>query len=266
MNKVILRRFSAYVFMAIMFVGCGQSKSGKTNIENNTERGRQKVIINNIEFDVNAAYDFFTWQNLPADLKYERNEIVSFINTNGDLHYYELVYLPDGNLNWYQAAYLADNAGGYLACATSEEENTFLFNMVNDRMYFWKFPKYIEGRSKDNHYEIMIGPMLGGFKHDASVEPIEGWQWLSGEAWEYTNWAQNLDDGVIDKDPRDNTQPNNSGQQHSQRTIGFGELNQPVPTWGDYSDDAGTYGMKRSGGKKYAFIIEYNHMPVEKSK
>lgn len=261
MRKTTIISLSIYAFITIIFFGCGQSKSRKSNKHNNIEQDRQKININQIEFDVNANYEFFTWQNLPEDLKYERNEIVSFTNTNGDKHFYELIYLPDGNLNWYQAAYLADNAGGYLACVTSVEENTFLFNMVNDEKYFWKFPKYIRGRGKANHHEIMIGPMLGGFKHDASVKPIEGWQWLSGEKWEYTNWAQNLDDGIIDKDPRDNTQPNNSGEHHSQRTIGFGELNQPVPTWGDYSDDSGTYRMERSGGKRYAFIIEYNEKP-----
>jgi hypothetical protein len=65
------------------------------------------------------------------------------------------------------------------------------------------------------------------------VEPAGGWQWLSGETWEYANWAVNLDDGVKDKDSRDNTQPNESGNNApGQRVMGFGEMNAPVPTWG----------------------------------
>ncbi len=261
MKCQINKNICVLAIVFFLFTSGIQSQTSRKKTDANLPQNTQTVTINNIEFTVNSFYKFFSWQNLPADLKYERNKIVSFTNTNGDKHYYELIYLPDGNLNWYQAAFLADKAGGYLACVSSEEENTFLFDLVNDEKYFWKFPKYIPGRSRANHYEIMIGPMLGGFKHDASVKPIEGWQWISGEKWEYTNWAQNLDDGVIDKDPRNNTQPNNSGEQHSQRTMGFGELNQPVPTWGDYSDNSGTYGLERSGGKRYAFIIEYDQKP-----
>ena len=73
------------------------------------------------------------------------------------------------------------------------------------------------------------------------------------------NWAQNLDDGIVDKDPRDNTQPNNSGE--SQPIMGFGEMNLPVPTWGDYMESVGTYGVTRGPGNSYGFIIEYEADP-----
>lgn len=261
MKKTKILSLGALMSMAMFLGACTQSTNEIKGQGGGSPADTQTVTINEIELTVNAKYIFYTWDQLPSDLTIERKPIVEFTNTNGETHYYELVYMPNGTLNWYQAAYLADDAGGYLASITTPEENAFLFSLVNDEKYFWKFPKYVEGKSKANHYEIMIGPMLGGFKHDASVEPIDGWQWLSGEKWEYTNWAQNLDDGIIDKDPRNNTQPNNSGEQHSQRTIGFGELNQPVPTWGDFSDDAGTFGMERTGGKRYAFIIEYNKKP-----
>ena len=261
MKKTKILSLGALMSMAMFLGACTQSTNEIKGQADGSPADTQTVMINEIELTVNAKYIFYTWDQLPSDLTIERKPIVEFTNTNGETHYYELVYMPNGTLNWYQAAYLADDAGGYLASITTPEENAFLFSLVNDEKYFWKFPKYVEGKSKANHYEIMIGPMLGGFKHDASVEPIDGWQWLSGEKWEYTNWAQNLDDGIIDKDPRNNTQPNNSGEQHSQRTIGFGELNQPVPTWGDFSDDAGTFGMERTGGKRYAFIIEYNKKP-----
>ena len=69
------------------------------------------------------------------------------------------------------------------------------------------------------------------------------------------------DDGVKDKDPRDNTQPNDSGG--SQRIMGFGELNVPVATWGDYMDNVGTYGLKRSPGRSYGFVIEYEKNPLK---
>ncbi|GAL21845.1 hypothetical protein JCM19235_1671 [Vibrio maritimus] len=221
---------------------------------------QQEIVINGVTFTVSESYQFFDWVNAPDDFKYEKLPVKSFTNPNGDTHYYQVVQLPDGNLNWYQAAYMAEAAGGYLASITSPEENAFVFDLVNDDKYFWQFPTYVEGESRHNHYEITIGPFLGGYQPDGSEEPAGGWRWLSGEEFDYTNWAQNLDDGVIDKDPRDNTQPNDSGDRN-QRVMGFGEMNLPVPTWGDYMDDVGTYGRERLPGRSYAFIIEYESMP-----
>jgi hypothetical protein len=221
------------------------------------------VTLNGTTFDLYKKYDFFTWQKLPSDVKIERQPIQKFTNQDGVTHYYETVYLPSGNLNWFQAAYLAQDAGGYLVAITSKEENAFIFEQVDDERFFWKFPKYDGNPARMNHYEIKIGPFLGGFQSEGAPEPAGGWKWLSGETWSYTNWAVNLDDGVIDKDPRKNTQPNDSGNSaQGQRIMGFGEMNQPVPTWGDYMDDVGTYGVKRSPGRSYGFIIEYDSEPA----
>lgn len=211
------------------------------------------VTINGIDFEI--SYPVFTWDELPEDVIYERQAIQTFTNPANDTHYYEVIYVSSGNLNWYQAAYLAQDAGGYLASITSEDENTFVFELVSDEKYFWSFPE--EGE----HYGISIGPYLGGYQPDGSKEPDGGWQWLSGEDWDYTNWAQNLDDGVIDQDPRNNTQPNDSGD--GQPIMGFGELNVPVPTWGDYMDSVASYGVERTPGTVYGFIIEYESMPQE---
>ncbi len=209
------------------------------------------VTINGVDFTI--PYDVFSWAELPADVIYERQPMQSLTNAEGVTHYYEAVYVSSGNLNWYQAASLAQDAGGYLASITSEEENTFIFNLVSDPKYFWSFPE--EGK----HHGISIGPFLGGYQPEGSPEPDGGWSWLSGEAWGYTNWAKNLDDGVIDKDPRPNDQPNDSGQ--GQPIMGFGEMNLPVPTWGDYMEDVGTYGKTKVPGSSYGFIIEYESHP-----
>ncbi|WED24099.1 hypothetical protein L3Q72_22990 [Vibrio sp. JC009] len=245
------------VGLVALFSAGGVQASSEGTISQ--QKATQTVTINSVDFKVADYYDFFTWETLPSDVLYEKEPLQTFTNTNGDKHYYHVVYLPNGNLNWFQAAKLAEEAGGYLASITSEAENNFLFNLIDDPKYFFQFPKYVEGSGRANHYEIMIGPMLGGYQPEDATIPDADWHWLSGEEWSYTNWAQNLDDGVIDKDPRNNTQPNDSGKEKSQRILGFGELNQPVPTWGDYSDDAGTYG--RRGPGRYAFIIEYNSKP-----
>ncbi|WED24172.1 hypothetical protein L3Q72_14905 [Vibrio sp. JC009] len=217
------------------------------------------VTINGVEFKLGSKNAFFGWDELPAGFKYEKQAVQTFTSPDGVTHYYQVVYLPEGNLNWFQTAYLADNAGGYLASITSKEENSFIFDMVNAQKYFWKFPAYVEGQSHANHYEISIGPFLGGYQPEGSEEPAGGWSWLSGEKWTYSNWAVNLDDGVVDKDPRPNDQPNDSGD--GQRIMGFGEMNLPVPTWGDYMDAVGTYGYDKLPGRSYAFIMEFESMP-----
>jgi hypothetical protein len=204
-------------------------------------------------FDFTIIYSVYTWEELDGELKYDSEGITEFTDNSGTTHYYETIYLPDGNLNWYQAAYLAQDAGGYLSCLNSQEENDFVFSLINDEKFFWSFDE--DGA----HYGISIGPYIGGFQPVGSIEPAGGWTWLSGEPFEFTNWAQNLDDGVIDLDPRDNTQPNNSGE--DQPIMGFGEMNQPVPTWGDYMDSVGTYGGERLPGQCYGFVIEYENDP-----
>lgn len=219
----------------------------------------KEIVINGVTFNVAKEYQFFSFDNTPSNFEYNKQEVKTFTNTDGTTHYYQVVYLPDGNMNWFQAAYAADKAGGYLTCISSAEENTFIFDMVNDKKYFWQFPAYVEGKSHANHYEISIGPFLGGYQAEGAEEPAGGWNWLSGEKWDYSNWAVNLDDGVTDKDPRPNDQPNDSGD--GQRIMGFGEMNLPVPTWGDYMDDVGTYGEDRLPGRSYAFVIEYETMP-----
>lgn len=131
--------------------------------------------------------------SLTSDVIYKRQEVKTFTNPKGEIHFYEVVYVSSGNLNWYQAAYLADDAGGYLASVTSKEENAFVFDLVSDQKYFWIFPK----GGPNNHFEISIGPFLGGYQPEGSAEPDGGWSWLSGEPWSYSNWAVNLDDGVF---------------------------------------------------------------------
>jgi hypothetical protein len=49
----------------------------------------------------------------------------------------------------------------------------FVFNLVNQ-------PQYWNGN---------LGPALGGYQPPGSSEPDGGWTWVTGEAWDYTNWA-----------------------------------------------------------------------------
>ena len=44
------------------------------------------------------------------------------------------------------------------------------------------------------------GYWIGGFQDAAAQEPNQGWQWITGEAWTYTNWTagEPNDDGDQD--------------------------------------------------------------------
>ncbi len=215
----------------------------------------EEVVVGPATFTVNYPI-FESFEALPGDVVYTREDIQSFERPEGGTHYYEVVLVESMNVSWVQAAILADAAGGYLASMTSPEENEFVFGLVNDDTYYWEFP---DDYTADSHYRIKIGPFLGGVRVSDTEDSLDGWQWLSGEPWDYSNWAQNLNDGVTDRDPRDNTQPNGAGRQN---VMGFGELNVPVSTWGDYWDTVAQYGERgMPSGYNMGFVIEYDEMP-----
>ena len=171
-----------------------------------------------------------------------------FILANGEAHSYEVVYLPEGGINWVQARYLAEEAGGYLATVTSDEEAEFLLNLVQDEKYWFQW--------NETHNYIMNGPFLGGYQPAGSNEPDGNWQWVSGEPFEYTNWAY---DGMAgDEDSRPNDQPNDATG--NQNVIALGEVNIPVSTWGDFPYRLSSYNDPNEGGV-YGFIIEYDQSP-----
>lgn len=84
-------------------------------------------------------------------------------------HAYSRVFI--NQTTWGQANDLATSMTfqgqqGYLATLTSQEENDFVVNTFSITAEFW----------------------LGGFQFDTSNEPASGWGWVTGEAWDYTNW------------------------------------------------------------------------------
>lgn len=76
-------------------------------------------------------------------------------------------------LTWDQASLLAADMGGHLVTITSAAENDFVSNLVatygsGDLQRYW----------------------LGGYQvSQGEVEPLGTWAWVTGEAWEYANWA-----------------------------------------------------------------------------
>ena len=87
-------------------------------------------------------------------------------------HSYELVeakVISWENANAEANAKILGRCPGHLATVTTEAEKNFL--VVTFELAGWY-----------NYW-------LGGFQPDDETSPNVGWQWVTGEPWEYTNWS-----------------------------------------------------------------------------
>jgi len=83
-------------------------------------------------------------------------------------HYYEVVNAI--GISWPDARDAAQSSSylefqGYLVSITSETENVFVTNLLDDK-----------------------NGWAGGYQPIGSPEPSGNWQWVSGEPWGYSNW------------------------------------------------------------------------------
>lgn len=133
-------------------------------------------------------------------------------------HYYELVDADE--FTWAEARADAETrsfAGfqGHLATITSAQEHDFIVNNI-----------LIEG-------DVWIG----GFQPPGTAEPAAGFQWVTGEPFSYTNWA----DG----------EPNNAFGDGEEDALILRNFDGDGVFWNDYFDDAELY-----------YIVEYGPLPV----
>ncbi|MBT8479697.1 MAG: hypothetical protein KJO06_12320 [Gemmatimonadetes bacterium] len=103
-------------------------------------------------------------------------------------HLYDAVAVAEG-INWTDARTAAEglSAGSclaYLASITSAEENDFI--LAN----FQGGVPSIGG----------TGYWIGGFQDTESGTPANGWMWVSGDPWGYTDWATAKPDGFLTVD------------------------------------------------------------------
>jgi hypothetical protein len=138
------------------------------------------------------------------------------VQWSGNGHWYEAVYVSDG-IRWDDAKLATENVNGclngYLATSTSEAENNFIFSLISDPK-FWFMGVWPA--------EYSFGPWLGGYQIDKTQEPAGNWQWVMGDPWSFTNWAEG--------EPNDNL-----GQEdylHFFTNTNPGVLT-PGPTWND---------------------------------
>lgn len=112
---------------------------------------------------------------------------------------------------------------GHLATITSQDESDFI------NLHFYTNERY----------------WLGGFQSAGSPEPDGGWQWITGESWEYTDWLSG--------------EPNNNYcDVPGVHPIGWPEdaIETHYGSWNDYPSDVSTTG---------GFIVEYsviNNPPI----
>jgi hypothetical protein len=144
---------------------------------------------------------------------FEFKVIVEGILNPANGHYYNLVVSQESPLNWYEAIVFAESlefngVSGHLATLISQQEEDFIISNFPQ-----VYPQYV---------------WLG-----ASDEASEGdWKWITGETWDYTDWAIG--------------EPN-------------GETYENCLDFGDYSSQ---WNDERCSRKLYYFLVEYSTHPT----
>jgi hypothetical protein len=64
-----------------------------------------------------------------------------------------------------------------LVTITSEAENAFVFSLIDNQRYW-----------KRVWSDSCLGPWTGGLQAEDAEEPDGGWQWVTGEEFEFSNW------------------------------------------------------------------------------
>ena len=121
------------------------------------------------------------------------------------------IFTYEGSLTWDQASLMAQDMGGHLVTITSAAENDFVSALVAD-----------QGFGNRERY------WLGGYQPFPNGDE-NVWAWVTGEAWDYTNWAPG--------------EPNNGvgGTQH----------------WLHYWPDVGLWDDMENRAVMDGFVIEY---------
>jgi hypothetical protein len=139
-------------------------------------------------------------------------------------HYYERIDIAPG-VTWDEAKALAEGmvfmgAAGHLATITGEKENKWIvLNLANP--------------STD-----LLDHWLGGYQEEGATEPNQGWHWVTGEVWSYTNWFPGFE-------------PNGSG--------GGMRLEFDAPD--EHSDVSGFWGDENPAVLNAGFIVEFEPYP-----
>lgn len=232
-----MKNIITVIFLMILFSPTFAQKDYKNSLKS------QAVNIKEYFPTLQFEDKYKNWEEIDD---YIRNEIVSFTNSNGETHYYELVEIPSGEIEWLTAAYLAQQSGGYLVCPETEEENDFVLDLVDNEAYWYTWD--------ETHYNVKSGPPIGVFKkydeRDGS-DSEEEWMWLSGNSMYCDNW----DNILIEKESKKKPQSNDFEDRNSSAMC-YGKLSDSVFYWGNFHVCFGDIGGEEEESY-YAFVIEY---------
>jgi hypothetical protein len=154
--------------------------------------------------------------------------------------YYE-VYLLDfvhEDLPWSAARESAASKNGvsgqvgYLATIADEDENEFVDDL---RQVAFQNATAAGGGS----YPDVPQVWLGGYQPNPDDPPADGWAWVTGEPWAYTNWEPSLE-------------PNDAGGSESHLAIGRFFANGD----GEWNDEGAT------PGSVHGYVVEYEPVDV----
>ena len=184
-----------------------------------TRQTMNRFRMRAIAFVVVFAMALSAAASMPMDVFAEYGDLDTINNYsyfNG--HTYSVI---DKALDWYEAKGYCENLGGHLVTITSEDENVFVFNLVQD--------------SSCEAYYLWIG---------ASDSDNEGeWKWITDETFVYTNW--------------DSGQPDNlSGVDNAEEDyLTFLRSN---GRWNDLQSTGDSYGGSQLS--ESAFICEWDYL------
>lgn len=147
------------------------------------------------------------------------------VDVGGNGHLYQLVEVEGGQITWTGAKDRAAKTNfsgipGHLATITSGEENLFIMRTWEDRI---------------------IDKWLGGYQIPNSQEPSGGWTWITGESWNYSNWASN--------------EPNQAdGEEENALHYKWLGTGARLGQWNDLSESSYEYGNHQMNG----YIVEFD--------
>lgn len=102
------------------------------------------------------------------------------VEDGGNGHFYELV---SEQATWIEARAMAVAAGGHLATITSEEENRFVFELMNQDPN-WR----LDGARRPFLGGMQATAASGDYSINVSEQPK--WRWVTDEPWSFAEWSQ----------------------------------------------------------------------------
>jgi hypothetical protein len=153
----------------------------------------------------------------------------------GNGHYYEIFFFgPSSSYQtWEQSKVDAANRSylglpGTLATLTSQAENDFVYNNL---IKLWN--------------DIGVKDFwIGGYQLPDQPTTAAGWQWVTGEAWGYTNW------GTVE--PND-CAPNCGGENNEENYLAFSNTFYNPAAWID---------AKNGATETRGYVVEYAPIPA----